>query len=130
LLVLDASVAVQACLVEDGFGAIPDRDLRGPPLLWSETRSALHSAAWRGELAEEEARAALERLEPAPLQPALLSGIGPEAWAIADRLGWAKTYDAEYVATAALLGCRLVTADRRLLRATRELGMVIGLDEL
>ena len=37
--------------------------------------------------------------------------LGEEAWRVADELGWAKTYDAEYVALARLLDCRLVTLD-------------------
>ena len=39
--------------------------------------------------------------------------LGEEAWRVADELGWAKTYDAEYVALARLLDCRLVTLDLR-----------------
>jgi predicted nucleic acid-binding protein len=45
-------------------------------------------------------------------------------------LGWAKTYDAEYVALARLLGCRLVTLDARLRRGADRLGFVISPDEL
>jgi hypothetical protein len=29
---------------------------------------------------------------------AIPKGLSDEAWRIADRLGWAKTYDAEYLA--------------------------------
>ena len=39
-----------------------------------------------------------------------------EAFVLAVRLGWAKTYDAEYVALAKLLACPLLTADTRLRR--------------
>jgi hypothetical protein len=44
------------------------------------------------------------------------------------RLG--RTYDAEYVALAQILDCRLVTIDARLRRGADQLGIVIGLDEL
>ncbi len=44
---------------------------------------------------------------------------------MADALGWAKTYDAEYLALAALLRCRLVTVDEALIRGTTHLGYVI-----
>jgi predicted nucleic acid-binding protein len=56
--------------------------------------------------------------------------LGPTAWRIADELGWAKTYDAEYVAVAQLLGCRVVTLDGRMLRGAARLGLAVSPDEL
>ena len=44
-----------------------------------------------------------------------------EAWAIADRFGWAKTYDAEYVALALRLDAALLTRDERLRRGVGQL---------
>ncbi|MCW3020350.1 MAG: hypothetical protein JWN10_2658 [Solirubrobacterales bacterium] len=49
---------------------------------------------------------------------------------VASELGWAKTYDAEYVALASLLGCRLVTIDGRPRRGADRLGFVVGPTEL
>jgi predicted nucleic acid-binding protein len=45
-------------------------------------------------------------------------------------MGWAKTYDANYVALARLRDCRLVTLDARLRRGTGRLGLVVGPTEL
>ena len=45
-------------------------------------------------------------------------------------LGWAKTYDAEYVALAQLIGCRMVTLDARLRRGADRLGMAVSIEEL
>jgi predicted nucleic acid-binding protein len=49
---------------------------------------------------------------------------------VAEEFGWAKTYDAEYVALAKADGCRLVTLDSRLRRDTDRLGFVVTPDEL
>ena len=56
--------------------------------------------------------------------------LGREAWRIADDLGWAKTYDAEYLALASLLGCRFVTLDARMRRGADRLGFVVSPSEL
>jgi predicted nucleic acid-binding protein len=53
-----------------------------------------------------------------------------EAWRVAADLGWAKTHDAEYVALARLLDCRLLTRDERLRRSATRLVEVIGPLEL
>jgi predicted nucleic acid-binding protein len=57
-------------------------------------------------------------------------GLLAEAWAMADRLDWSKTSDAEYIALARLEGCTLVTADVRQRRAAERFVTVQGLDEL
>ena len=49
---------------------------------------------------------------------------------MADELGWAKTYDAEYVALARLLNCRLVTLDARLRRGAARLSLLVAPHEL
>jgi predicted nucleic acid-binding protein len=98
--------------------------------MWSEVRSSLHEARWRGEVSDEQATRALMALEASPVRARTHKRLGAEAWRIADELGWAKTYDAEYVALASLLRCRLVTVDTRLHRATAHLGYVIGPTEL
>jgi len=84
--------------------------------MWPEVRSALRQATWRRALTREHALESLERLESAPIETNAYPGLGRDAWLVAEQLGWAKTYDAEYVALARHLGCRLLTADHRLRR--------------
>jgi len=130
MLVVDASVAFSACAARDGFDELGGERLFAPPLMWSETRSALHLAAWQGRIAREDAEATRARLEACPVGRREHRDLGPEAWRIADELGWARTYDAEYVALARLLGCRLVTLDARLRRGAERLGFVVAPMEL
>ncbi len=72
----------------------------------------------------------LERLDAIDVEPRRHDSLIAEAWRIAKERGWAKTYDAEYLALAHLLGCRLVTLDGPLWRATRQLGYVVTPEEL
>lgn len=130
ILVIDASAAHNASLAEHGFAFYRREELVAPPLLWSEVRSGLHEAVWRGDLAREHALVALDVLAKAPIRVATDRRLALEAWRVADELGWAKTYDAEYVALARLLSCRLVTVDDRMRRATVRFGYVIGPEEL
>ncbi|OLC55365.1 MAG: hypothetical protein AUH85_09430 [Chloroflexi bacterium 13_1_40CM_4_68_4] len=83
----------------------------------------LHEAAWRGELPGDVARRALANLEASPIRPRSPARLAERAWAIADRLGWAKTYDAEYLALAQLLGEPIATVDRGLRNAAERLGL-------
>jgi len=129
-LVLDASVVVRAVQARAGFDFFDDEDLVAPPFMWSEARSAVHEAVWRGAASGEHGRRALDALETAPIRSRTHRRLGYEAWRIADEMGWAKTYDAEYVALAGLLGCRMITIDGPLLRRVVHLGFVIGPHQL
>jgi predicted nucleic acid-binding protein len=130
MLIIDASVAVAASYSADGFEEFGDERLLAPALLWSEARSALHELLWRREITREDAERAHARLERSPIERSRHRRLGQEAWRVGDELGWAKTYDAEYVALAGLLGCRLVTLDARLRRATARLGFVVAPSDL
>lgn len=130
MLVVDASVAISAALTRDGFARIAAYGLVAPPLLWSESLSALREHAWRGDVSKELADASLAALLAAPIRRRAPRALYADAWSIAEELGWAKTYDAEYVALARLLKCRLLTRDDRLRRGAARLVEVIGPMEL
>ena len=98
--------------------------------MWSEVRSTLHLQAAKGSISSALAEELHARLEAAPIRRLDPPELGPEAWSIADELGWGRTYDAEYVALAMLMDCRLVTLDVRLRRGTAHLGFVRTPDEL
>jgi predicted nucleic acid-binding protein len=130
MLVVDATVVLAACAAEDGFAHFADPDLVAPPLMWSEARAVLHEMARRGDLKAAQARRMRRAVDRAPVAEQGHPSLGETSWDIADRMGLSRTYAAEYVALARLLGCRLVTLDAELARRARRLAVVVGPAEL
>lgn len=128
--VIDASVAVKVSLAETGFDRLRSEDLSAPPLLLSEASSALHELAWRQSVTRRLASEAFGRLLSAPIEIRRPERLSRDAWDVAELLGWAKTYDAEYVALARMLDRPLLTLDARLARAARQLVQVLSPSEL
>jgi predicted nucleic acid-binding protein len=115
MIVIDATAAVQMSL-RAGFERMAHRGLHAPALLWSEAASALRQLAWRGDVDDASARLALQRVGDAGIVHHDSAALLLAAFDLAGRLGWAKTYDAEYVALASRLNCPLLTLDGRLAR--------------
>lgn len=126
MLVIDANVVIAACLAADGFEPLGREELVAPHLMWSEASSAMHEMLWRREISEELGQIALKCLGAAPVKAEAPRNLVREAWRVADRFGWAKTYDAEYVALARSHQCRLLTLDSRLARRVSEFVEVVG----
>lgn len=88
-----------------------------PPLFRAEVTSVLREREYRGDLEPGEASAALDIALEWPLIPWEPDGqLQRRAYELAVRYNLPKTYDAQYLAVADLLGCELWTADRRLVR--------------
>jgi len=135
MLAVDASFAIELCLDrigDDASSAFTADELVAPPLLWSEVPSVIHELAFRGEISDELSDAALHALvnNTIGVREVRPAHLITTAWQLASQLGWAKTYDAEYLATAQLLSCRLVTVDGRLRRGADRLGYVVTPSEL
>jgi predicted nucleic acid-binding protein len=118
-IVLDPSAAINAALVVDGFNGLAWAHLSAPTLLWSEVASGLSQLRWRGEITVDEAAAALTRFLAAPIDGVNSSELVLEATELARSLGWAKTYDAEYVSLSKRLDASFVTLDARLAATAR-----------
>jgi len=129
-LVIDASVVISAALSDVGFGVLEHHELTAPALLWSEVTSALSELEWRDEISQPLARLARDRFLEAPISRRVTLDLYRRATVVAQQLGWAKTYDAEYLALARLRGCRMVTLDARLRRGADRLGFVFSPTEL
>ena len=84
---------------------------------------------FRREISSLEADAALRSLIDAQVEPFPSRDLLMEAHDLAIQLGWAKTYDAEFVVLARRLDARLLTIDARLARiAARFVDVVIRRD--
>lgn len=101
-----------------------------PALLRSQVLTALYEAVGRGELAKAEADARLDHLR--ALRIRLLGDrvLQRTAWQVAEQLGWAGTFDAEYVAVTRLQADALVTLDERLAAALAGVVPLASWDDL
>jgi predicted nucleic acid-binding protein len=110
---------------------VPRRhELLAPTLLRSQVLSALHEAVQRGELAADVARERLARINRMPIRLLGDAVLRRRAWDVADRLGWASTYDAEYVALTQLQADAFVTMDRKLARSVEGVVRTASIDAL
>jgi len=127
-LVLDASAAVDATLASDGFRMYSEHTLHAPDLLWWEVNSVIREHVWRGDVPAAAAEEAMQRLHAQQIHQLLpTADLLRAATSAAERLGWAKVYDAVYLAVAlAIPGSRLVTRDARLQRGALRLVEIIA----
>lgn len=93
-----------------------EHELLAPTLLRSQTLSALHEAVHRGEIPRDDALDRLKRIRTMPIRLLGDAVLRRRAWDLAEQLGWAETYDAEYIALTQLQADAFVTLDPELAR--------------
>jgi predicted nucleic acid-binding protein len=118
--VIDVGVALH--LAREGTTKIPAKhELLAPTLLRSQTLSLLHEAVQGGKVTDDVAREQLGRVQQLPIRLLGDAVLRRRAWEVATQLGWAETYDAEYVALTQLQADAFVTLDARLTRKVKGL---------
>jgi predicted nucleic acid-binding protein len=110
--VVDCGVVLH--LASEDLQVSDEHELLAPTLLRSQTLSALHEAVDRGEIPPDVALDRLERIWSMPIRLLGDAVLRRRAWKIAEELGWAETYDAEYVALTRLQADAFVTLDAEL----------------
>jgi predicted nucleic acid-binding protein len=126
--VVDAGAVLH--LASEGFEVPDEHELLAPTLLRSQTRSALHEAVQRGELPADVARHRLARIGRIKIRLLGDAVLRRRAWEVADQLGWASTYEAEYVALTQLQADAFVTTDAELVRSVEGIVAIASIPSL
>ena len=112
--VVDCGAVLQ--LVREEIEVSSEHQLLAPVLLAPRSLSTLQEAVHRGELSADDARERLARVNRMPIRLLGDAVLRRKAWDISEQLGWAGTYDAEYVALTHLQADALITLDAELAR--------------
>jgi predicted nucleic acid-binding protein len=126
--IVDSGAVIQ--LARDGTEVHAEHELLAPTLIRSQTLSTLHEAVQRGELSSKAALDILERIWATKMRLLGDAVLRRRAWAIAEQLGWAETYDAEYLALTQLQGDAFVTTDKELARRVEGIVATATIDAL
>ena len=126
--VVDAGAVIH--LASSGVKVPAAHKLLAPTLLRSQTLSVLHEAVQRGEIPADVARDRLARIGRMPIRLLGDAVLRRRAWELADQLGWASTYDAEYLALTQLQADAFVTLDSKLARRVRGIVATASIDAL
>ena len=126
--VVDCGVVLH--LASEGIEVPAKHKLLAPTLLRSQTLSALHEAVHRGELPADVALDRLERIWRIKIRLLGDAVLRRRAWEVAERMGWADTYTAEYIALTQLQADAFMTLDAKLARSVEGIVATASIDAL
>ena len=126
--VVDTSAVLH--LASEGIEVSNAHKLLAPTLLRSQTLSALHEAVERGDLPADVARNRLTHIRGMKIRLLGDAVLQRRAWELADQLGWASTYNAEYVALTQLQADAFVTMNAKLARSVKGIVDIASIDAL
>jgi predicted nucleic acid-binding protein len=126
--VIGPDVAIQ--LAHDEAVIRGEHQILAPALFRSQLLSTLYQAVRRAEMTKTDADRRLRYVR--GLRIRLLGDrvLQSVAWRVADQLGWPDTFDAEYIALTQLQADALITLDRQLAHAVRQLVTVAPIEAL
>ena len=128
--VVDAGAVLHLAMASEEAEVSGAYKLLAPTLLRSQTLSALHEAVQRGEIPADVARDRLTRIRRLRIRLLGDAVLQRRAWDLADQLGWASTYNAEYVALTQLQADAFVTLDAELARSVEGIVATASIDAL
>jgi predicted nucleic acid-binding protein len=126
--VVDSSAVLH--LASEAIEVPDEHQLLAPTLLRSQTLSGLHEAVRRGELPADVARERLKGIGRLSIRLLGDAVLRRRAWELADELGWAQTYNAEYVALTQLQADAFITLDAGLARSVEGIIGTASIDAL
>jgi len=126
--VVDCGVVLH--LASEGIEVPAEHELLAPTLLRSQTLSALHEAVHRGEIPPDVGLDRLRRISGMPIRLLGDAVLRRRAWDLAERLGWATTYEAEYIALTQLQADAFVTLDIEFARRVEGVVRTATVEEL
>jgi len=126
--VVDCGVVLH--LASEGIEVPAEHELLAPTLLRSQALSALHEAVHRGEIAPDVGLDRLARISAMRIRLLGDAVLRRRAWDLAEQLGWAETYEAEYVALTQLQADAFVTLDAELARRVEGVVQTATVEEL
>jgi predicted nucleic acid-binding protein len=126
--VIGPEVAVR--LAHDQAVIRDEHHILAPTLLRSQLLSLLYQAVKRGEMTKKDAEKRLNYVRGLRIRLFGDRVLQNVAWKVADEFGWSDTFDAEYVALTQLQADALITLDRQLADAVKDLVSVAPIEAL